>query len=168
MLANTSFNVLDAVALLPDWAQMRRRSAYCFDVDFITGAANAIPANAAVSQDIKIGDDADFVLVFTEAICTSDAGQATFVATLPLTASLTDGGSGRLYMNNPLPFGGLFGAIGAAGAVGPLVFPQPPILARASTITLTLTNLTATATFSARCLFWGFKMYADPIPAGAN
>lgn len=167
MLANTSFNVLDAVALLPDWAQNRRRSAFCFDVDFITGTANAIPANASVSGDVKVGDDADFALVFLEAVLTNDAAQSVFVATLPVTASLTDGGAGRLYMNKDLPIAGLFGAIGAAGAVGPLVLPQPAVLARGSTITLTLTNLTATATFSARCMFWGFKMYADPIPPGA-
>jgi nitrate/nitrite transporter NarK len=166
MLANTSFNVIDAVALLPDWAQSRRRSAFCFDVDFITGAASAIPANAAVSGDIKIGDDADFVWVYSSAVLTNDAAQAVFVATLPLTAQITDGGSGRFYMNQPLPIGGVFGAIGAAGAVGPFVLPQPAILARSSTITLTLSNLTATATFSARCQFWGFKMYGDPLPAG--
>jgi hypothetical protein len=166
MLANTSFNVIDAVALLPEWAQSRRRSPFCFDVDFITGGAQPIPANAAVSGDLKIGDDADFVWVFSQAVLTNDAPQTVFVATLPLTAQITDGGSGRFFTNIPVAFAGLFGGIGAAGAVGPLVLPQPAILARSSTLTVTLTNLTATATFSARCQFWGFKMYGDPLPPG--
>lgn len=159
----TSFNVLDAVALLPAWAQTRKRSPFVFGVDFVTGTASAIPANGNVAQDIKVSDDADFVLVFQSSVLTNDAAQSVFVNTLPLMVTLTDGGAGRLYMNQAVHFNNVFGTIGADG---PVVMPQPAILARSSTYTVSVTNLGAVATLSARCAFWGFKLYGDPIQPG--
>jgi hypothetical protein len=160
MQAN-SYNVFDAVALLPPWAQGRPRSPFTFPVDFITGGGFAIPANASVSQDVKVSDDADFALVFQSAVLTNDAAQSVFVNLIPVTVSIVDGGSGRLYMSAPVHLGNQFGAIAADG---PYVLPQPAILVRSSTITITLTNLTATATFSARLALQGFKMYGGAIP----
>lgn len=159
----TSFNVLDAVALLPAWAQSRKRSPFVFGADFVTGTGSAIPANGTVSQDIKISDDADFVLVFQSAVLTNDAAQAVFVNLLPLVVTLTDGGSGRLYMNQAIHFNNVFGTIGADG---PVVMPQPALLTRSSTYTVAVTNLGAVATLSARCAFWGFKLYGEPLQPG--
>jgi hypothetical protein len=156
-MPSQSYSVYDSVALLPDWAQMRRRTPFTFGVDFV-----ALGANAVASQDVKISDDADFVLCYQTAVCTSDAGQATFVTTVPWMVTITDGGSGRLNMNQAIHFGNIFGRT----EYGPIVVPQPQVLVRSSTYTVSVTNLTATATFTARLAFWGFKMYGQPLQAG--
>jgi hypothetical protein len=156
--AATAYSVYDAVALLPPWAQSRRRAPFYFGADFI-----AFPANGTLSQDIKISDDADFVLTTQACTITNDVNQAVFVAQAEFMVTLTDSGAGRSDMNQPIHISNVFGA---TGAVSPFVLAQPKILVRASTYTVTLTNLFTVATFSLRFMFSGFKMYGDPLQPG--
>jgi hypothetical protein len=155
---STAYSIYDAVALLPEWAQTRRRTPFSFGADFV-----AVPANATISQDIKISDDADFVLTIQMATITNDAAQTVFVANAPFMVTLTDSGAGRADMNQPVHFNDIFGT---NGAETPFVLPQPKVLVRSSTYTTTLTNLSATATFSLRIMFTGFKMYGNPLQPG--
>ena len=149
-----SYSVYDSVALLPSAFQGRPRQSFTYGADFLT-----IPASSSVSQDVTINDDADFVIVFQSAILTSDSAQSTFVANLPLTVLLTDSGSGRNDMNKPQHINNMFGV----SPDFPFVLAQPRILLRSSTYTVTLANLTSTATYTARLSFVGYKMYGDPV-----
>jgi hypothetical protein len=150
--------VYDAVALLPDAYQGRSRTPFTFGADFI-----AIPASGSLTVNVKISDDADFVLTMQTAVLTNDAAQSVFVAQLPLTVTIVESGSGRQTMNQPIHISAMFGNIDP----GPLVLPQPQILVRSSTYQVTLQNLTATANMSARLAFWGFKMYGPLLAPGS-
>lgn len=148
------FAIWDAVALLPPELQDRPRDFYSFAVDFVN-----VGASATTSQDVKISDDADFVLVYQTATVSNVAG-TTFFEPAPFTGLLKDAGSGRDLMNSPVHFNNIFG-----NGRNPAVVPNPKLLFRASTYQVTINNLDAGTAYTVRLGLVGFKLYGPRLAA---
>lgn len=146
------FAIYDSVALLPPRLQGRPRDWYNYPADYV-----GIAASATQSQDVKISDDADFILVLQMATV-SNAAQTTFFTPAPFTVSIKDAGAGRDLVSAPVHLNNLFGT-----AQMPFVLPQPKLLFRASTYTVTITNLDAAAAYTVRLGFSGYKVYGDRL-----
>jgi hypothetical protein len=149
---SSQFAIWDAVALLPPDLQNRPRDFYSFAADFVN-----VLASAVTSQDVKISDDADFILVYQTAVVTNVAG-TTFFNPAPFTVLLKDAGSGRDLMNAPVHINNVFGT-----GAQPAVVPNPKLLFRASTYTITVANLDAGAAYTVRLGLVGFKLYGPRL-----
>ena len=123
----------------------------------------AIAVGATVQQQILIQADSDFELRRIAVHFT--LAEAAFVsAAVPysnISALITDSGSGRNLMNNPVPLD----MIASLPGQSPRDLTWPKIFIRNSTITVALTNFDAAATPLVRLSFQGRKIF--PLGPGA-
>ncbi len=128
--------------------------------DFYTYEAEALGlvAGAAANDIITIEADSNFVLQKLNYI--ADIAAAAFTddtRPIPLvTIQLTDTGSGRNLMSNPIPIPSLFGT----GQL-PFILPNPRVFLRNSTIQVAFVNFDAAAAYNVRLAFIGYKIYTS-------
>lgn len=129
-----------------------------FDLfDYVFPTFTTLAAAATAQQQVLIQNDSDFECRRISWFAT--IANAAFVsAAIPVpsvTALLTDSGSGRNLENNPVPLTTI--------AYGPLQqpfdVPWPKIFARNSTVTLTLANFDAAASYNIRVTLHGRKIF---------
>ena len=129
----------------------RRRDFYTYEAE-----ALALAAGAAANDIINIEADSNFIL---QKLCYhADIAAAAFVeSTQPIpnvTIQLTDTGSGRNLMANPVPIPSIFGF----GRL-PFILPNPRVFLRNSTIQVAFANFDAAVAYNIRLSFIGFKNY---------
>lgn len=135
----------------PENTQAYRRDFYVYVATF-SGLAAAASANGT----IQIEADADFML--QKLAYEADIAAAAFTAsTRPVpnvNIQITDTGSGRQLMNNPVPIPSFFGT----GEL-PFILPNPRKFTKQTTIALAVTNFDAAVTYNLRLSFIGYKIY---------
>lgn len=131
---------------------------------------SVIAAGAAITQNISIQADSDFVANYMT-VTVYDSPQNTVVTALaPLTIQLLDTGSGRSLMDSAQSIqnivGGAMNANGGSGGSAPFIFPEPLLLRASSVLQVTITNLTSlTITTGGRTFqrvdvsFSGYKVF---------
>lgn len=112
--------------------------------------------NATVITNIQA--DAPFVIhQQSYAADIAVAVQTDSTRVIPIvTALITDGSSGRQFMDADVPLPCLFGESGSL----PYILPNPKVLAARSTLSTRLTNLTAATSYNIRLCFHGLKLYS--------
>jgi hypothetical protein len=127
--------------------------------DFYTYEAQALALGVAapITDTIQIEADSNFILQKLSAFADlAAAAQLESTRIIPLvTVQLTDTGSGRNLMSNPIPIPSLFGT----GAL-PFVLQNPRIFMRNTTIQVVFTNFSAATTYNLRLAFIGYKVYS--------
>lgn len=118
--------------------------------------ALALAAGASANDTINIEADSDFVLqklaYFADIAA---AAQTASSRVIPLvTVQITDTGSGRQLMQNPIPVPSIFGT----GEL-PHILPNPRLFMANSTIQVAYTNFDAASTYNLRLAFIGYKSY---------
>ena len=139
-----------------------RRDIYVYEAQTTLGTP--LPASGTQTDTIQIEADADFYLQKLTYHCQAPAATAIATDAVGLVASqriippvaiqITDTGSGRQMMQNPIPIPSLFGT----GEL-PFILPNPRLFMRNSTIQVAFTNLDATNAYTVRLAFIGFKDY---------
>jgi hypothetical protein len=129
-----------------------------FDVfDYVFPTFTTLAAAASAQQQVLIQNDSDFECRRISWYAT--IANAAFVsAAIPVpsvTAVLTDSGSGRNLENNPVPLV----MIGYGPLQQPFDLAWPKIFTRNSSITLTLTNFDAAASYNIRVTLHGRKIF---------
>lgn len=140
--------------------------------DFFIYDSDALPIVAAgnVTDTIAIEADSNFVLQKLAYYATGTAAAedittdptTVFTSGLtneqrlipPVAVQITDTGSGRQLMNNPIPIPSFFGT----GQL-PFVLPNPRLFLRNTTIQVSYTSLDATNDWNIRLAFIGYKIY---------
>lgn len=125
------------------------------------GEVLPLAANARVTQNITVQNDADFLILAACARVSDPANEATVFTDPAITAQINDTGSADLE-SIPVAFGALFSvtglaAGGAAGLAG--AFPFIKLFKAGSTIRTTFVNLLAATTFNVRYSYRGVKVY---------
>jgi hypothetical protein len=134
-------------------------NAYTYNADFLTGTSQAIPASAtSVQQVVQITSEADFVVQQLSAICWGSAA-GTLLQDPDYTVQIAIS-SGRPWFNAPLSVRNIAGMY--AGAEIPLPLPFPRLIPLNSTLTVTVTNRTATAANFFQIAMVGFNVYYQP------
>lgn len=138
----------------------RRRDLYVYEVQAV-----ALAASASVTDAIQIEADSSFILQKLTYFATPEVFPAQAASALglvesqrlipPVSVIITDTGSGRQLMQNPIPIPSLFGS----GAL-PFILPNPRLFMRNSTIQVTFTNLDNVNAWTVRLAFIGYKVYA--------
>lgn len=134
--------------LLPQELWGSAKDFFIYGVDF-----NPIAASVTVTQDIAIESDSDFLIVAGVRTVTTQADQTTVVAFPPFLVEIFDQGSGRRLQNRAQHIENVFGT-----AQLPAYWPFPKLIPRASTVSTTIQNLTATAHII-RLSYLGFKIF---------
>lgn len=120
--------------------------------------ALALVSLTAATDIITIEADSNFVLQKLNYI--ADIAAAAFTdSTRPIpliTIQLTDTGSGRNLMSNPVPIPSIFGT----GQL-PFILPNPRVFLRNSTIQVAFANFDAAVTYNIRLSFIGYKIYTS-------
>jgi hypothetical protein len=111
-----------------------------------------LPLSATVTNNINIDGSSAFMILSAVAVET-DIANTTFLAQMPLLASIKDTGSARDLMNTPVHASNWFGT-----AQEPKYWDIPKVLAPNTTLAVTLQNLEATAR-NVRIAFHGFKIF---------
>lgn len=129
-----------------------RRDWYTYEAQ-----ALALAAGANATDTINIESDSNFILQKLTAFADlAAAAQTESTRVIPLVSvQLTDTGSGRNLMSNPIPIPSLFGT----GAL-PFVLQNPRIFMRNTTIQVVFTNFSAATAYNVRLAFSGYKNYS--------
>lgn len=129
----------------------KRRDFYVYEAE-----ALAIAAGGSANDVINIEADSDFILQkLAYQADNAGAQQTDSTRVIPnVTVQITDTGSGRQLMQNPVPIESFFGY----GAL-PFILPNPRIFMRNSTIQIAFTSFEAAATPNVRLAFIGYKIY---------
>lgn len=150
------------LGLLPKKYWTRRKQFFTYTITFATGSPNAALqlAASAVGQtgSTAIQADADFLMIAVAGLLIA-TDNITTVANSPATLQILDSGSSQALSDFPVHFLNLVGT-----AQNPLYLPFPRVFERNATLTVQITNLTATAR-NVFLAFHGFKIY--PEDAGA-
>lgn len=121
------------------------------------GALNAIAAGA-VSAAIPTNIDASAMFLWlntTYFATTANAAQGANTRVIPLvTVMITDQGSGRQLMDNPIPVDSI-----AGNGQFPYFLPEPRLIAANSAMQCLYTNFDAAAGYNIRLAFNGYKIY---------
>lgn len=137
---------------------------FTYTINFVT--PNQLAASATSTLQFICQADSAFVICRTTFVALSTANAA--VANLQpygsggassvvgVLCSLSDSGSGRALMDNPVPLDSIFGT----GQYSGRDWPIPKILDPSSTLAATLQNLDATA-YHIRLQFHGYKVFGD-------
>ena len=130
---------------------VRRRDFYTYEA-----AVNAIAVGANANDIINIEADADFILQkLTFWADIAGAAQTAATRVLPnVSVQITDTGSGRQLMSNPIPIPAIFGS----GEL-PFILPNPRLFRRNSTIQIAFTSFEAAITPDILLCFIGYKIY---------
>jgi hypothetical protein len=130
----------------------RRRDFYVYEAETL-----AIGVGVSTNDTIAIEADSDFIL---QKLCyqADDGTGATYTDSsriIPnVSIQITDTGSGRQLMQNPIPVSSFFGT----GQL-PFILPNPRLFMRNSTIQIAFTSFEAAITPSVRLAFIGYKVY---------
>ncbi len=129
----------------------RRRDFYVYEVETI-----AIAVGASTNDTISIEADSDFILQkLTYAADIAGASQTESTRIIPnVLLQITDTGSGRQLMQDPIPIPSFFGT----GQL-PFILPNPRLFMRNSTIQIAFTSFEAAVTPDVRLAFIGYKVY---------
>jgi len=132
-------------------ATYKRRDFYIYESEVLVLAAGG---NA--NDTIQIEADSDFILQkLTYEADIAGAAQTNNTRVIPnVLVQLTDTGSGRQLMQNPIPIPSFFGI----GAI-PFILPNPRLFMRNSTIQVAFSSFEAAITPSIRLAFIGYKIY---------
>ena len=124
---------------------------FVYEEDF-----SSLASGATSTGTINIQADSDFVLQkFTYFADLAAAAQTDSGRVIPLaTVLITDSGSGRNLMESALPISNIFGT----GDL-PFILPQPKLFLARTTITVVLTNFSASSTYNIRLSFIGYKVF---------
>lgn len=135
------------------------------DIYIYESQALALAASGTVTDNVQIEADSSFILQkltyhapapAATALAANALGLVTAQSIIPNVAIvITDTGSGRQLMSQPIPIPSLFGT----GAL-PFILPNPRLFMRNSTIQIAYTNLDATNAYSVRLALIGYKVYA--------
>jgi hypothetical protein len=122
---------------------------FVYEVDF---SAAVLLAGVTTSGNIAIQADSDFKLLkmcyFADSDNTTDASRV-----IPaVQCTITDQGSGRMLMNQPVPISSIFGT----GQI-PFIMPVPRIFTARSIIVVSVTNF-ATSAVALKLSFIGAKI----------
>jgi hypothetical protein len=129
----------------------RRRDFYIYEAEVV-----ALGVGLSSNDTIAIEADSDFILqklTFQADLAGVAQDDATRVVPNVLI-QLTDTGSGRQLMQNPIPVTSFFGT----GRV-PFILPNPRLFMRNSTIQIAFTSFEVADTPTVRLAFIGYKMY---------
>ncbi len=123
---------------------MQNNPNFIYDAfSYVFPVFSGIAVGASQTQTLQIGADSDFEVLQMQYHMT--IAQAAFVdSTRPipnLLILLTDTGSGRQLMNNPVPLASIAGT-----GVQPYFLPVTKVFARSAAIQATLTNFDAAVT----------------------
>lgn len=129
----------------------RRRDFYIYESETV-----AIAVGASTNDTISIEADSDFILQkLTYQADIAGATQLDGTRLLPnVSLQITDTGSGRQLMQNPIPIPSFFGT----GQL-PFILPNPRLFMRNSTIQIAFTSFEAAITPTVRLAFIGYKVY---------
>ena len=128
-----------------------RRDFYVYEAESL-----AIVAGGTSNDVINIEADSDFILQKMTYEADIAAAAYTFTTNpIPLvTIQITDTGSGRQLMQNPIPINSFMGD----GKL-PFYLPNPRKFLRNSTIQIAFVNFDAAVTYNIRLAFIGYKIY---------
>lgn len=117
---------------------------------------SGLTAGATATFQINIQADSDFkILAGTYHANVANAAQTASSFTYPLVdVLLTDQGSGRQFMDNPVSLPALFG-----NGQLPFLWPVPKLMAARSTLQVQAQNYDAAATYNLRLYFVGVKLF---------
>jgi hypothetical protein len=129
----------------------RRRDFYVYEAETI-----AIAVGASTNDTISIEADSDFILQkLTYAADIAGATQTESSRLVPnVLLQITDTGSGRQLMQDPIPIPSFFGV-----GMLPFILPNPRLFMRNSTIQVAFTSYEAAVTPDVRLAFIGYKVY---------
>lgn len=134
-------------------------NSYVYNADFLTGTSQAIPASAtSVTQVVQITSEADFVVQQLSAICWGSAA-GTLLQDPDYTLNIAIS-SGRPWFNAPLSVRNIAGMYAVGEIPVPMTFPR--LIPLNSTLTVTVTNRTATAANFFQLALIGFNVYYQP------
>lgn len=131
--------------------EYRRRDFYIYEA-----AVAALGVGLSANDVINIEADSDFILQkLTYQADLAGVAQLDGTRVIPnVLVQLTDTGSGRQLMQNPIPIPSFFGI----GAI-PFILPNPRLFMRNSTIQIAFTSFEVAATPTVRLAFIGYKIY---------
>jgi hypothetical protein len=120
------------------------------------GNAGQLTAGATATFQINIQADSDFkILAGTQHASVANTAQTFSTVTWPqITVLLTDQGSGRNLMDNPVDVASMFGT----GQL-PFFWPTPKILSARSTLQVQCTSYESSQTTNLRLYFIGVKLF---------
>jgi hypothetical protein len=120
------------------------------------GNAGALTAGGTATFQINIQADSDFkILAGTQHANVGNTAQTFNTVTWPLiTIMLTDTGSGRNLMDNPVDVASMFGT----GQL-PFFWPVPKIMSARSTLQVQATSYESSQTTNLRLYFIGVKLF---------
>lgn len=129
----------------------RRRDFYVYESQTL-----AIAAGGSATDTIDIEADSIFILQkLTYQADLAAAAQTDSTRVIPnVLIQITDTGSGRQLMQEPVPIPSIFGT----GEL-PFILPNPRLFMRNSTINIAYTSFDAAATPNIRLAFIGYKLY---------
>lgn len=135
---------------LPGGLAGRSCQYFAYELDFLP-----LGASASTTSSVQVQNDSDFVClsIFAD-VRSSDNATTLAFPQWPFTISLQDTGAGRNLQSAAVPLSN----IAAPNQFGQRGLVQPNFFAASSTISATLTNLTATAQ-NIRLTFAGVKVY---------
>jgi len=141
------------LALIPQQLRVGRiLSFYVYNFDFLPLAGGGTD-----TVNVTIDANADFIVMYAQAETRSSDDQ-TFFPAPPITAFISDTGSGQNLMQSPFPYTLVFGDAGEPG-----VFPVPYVVPRSGTLQITLqSNELAGVDRNVRGGFCGFRSLRDP------
>ena len=135
------------------WEQVeaRRRDFFVYEAQAV-----AIAVGGVANDVINIEADSNFILQkLTYEADLAGVAQTWGTRIVPnVTVQITDTGSGRQLMQNPVPIPSIFGS----GAL-PFILPNPRLFSRNSTIQVAFTSFEAAVTPTIRLAFIGYKVY---------
>lgn len=128
-----------------------RRDFYVYEAESL-----ALVSGGTSNDVINIEADSDFILQKMTYEADIAAAAYTFTTNpIPLvTIQITDTGSGRQLMQNPIPINSFMGD----GKL-PFYLPNPRKFLRNSTIQIAFVNFDAAVTYNIRLAFIGYKIY---------
>ena len=126
----------------------RKQSFFMYHTSFTPIAVSALVTNA-----IQIDADSDFVALAGVMAVFDSPADAAVVANPRFTVQVTSTGSGRIYMNEGVDIGNMFGS-----AQRPSWFERPMVFPANSVVNVQIRNLQAVA-FNVRLGFMGAKVY---------
>jgi hypothetical protein len=133
--------------------------------DFTTYEQDFLNLAPGVTSNQSIQIQADSRFVWTKATYYATIANAAFTnATQPIpsiTIQITDGGSGRVLFNNPVPIPNLFGT----GEL-PFILPVKRVFLERSSIIMSVANFDAAVTYNLRLSFIGAKEFITGQPNG--
>lgn len=133
--------------VLPDVFRHGVKTPITFGVDFTPLAASGQSA-----AEVGLNANSYFILLAQTRFVTA-VDNITAVPVPPITVQITDTGASRAFQNRAIHMENWFGS-----AQDPFLYPWPVIISPASTLTVTVANLVATA-WNIKLAFHGFQAW---------